>query len=87
MATWEYGPIKVKEEWGMEDWGTEYIETQYSMEYATVSDSLTVFRTVADKKTVILSIGQDGANAVAKMMAQWLVNYENEVDFIKELLE
>ena len=78
MATWEYGPIKVSE-----DWGDCYKNAIYSMKYFTVSDTMCVIRTFEGKTEELLYLGRPAANAVAKLLAQWLYNYEDEKEFLK----
>lgn len=75
MATWKYGPVKCSE-----DWGIEYRDAEYSMEYATVSDYLSVFRIFEGKTEQIMSLGHDPAIEVAKMMSKWLAGYHGNPD-------
>jgi uncharacterized protein (DUF2384 family) len=81
MATWKYGPIKVQE-----DWGIEWKDAEYSIEYNTTSDTMAILRTSEGKTTSDL-MGHEPANAIAKMMSEWLLNYEGEIDFLRKLVK
>jgi hypothetical protein len=71
MAICKYGPITVDE-----DWGDEWKKATYLMEYQTTADSMSINRTADGKTSTILILGHDSANAVARMMAEWLRDYE-----------
>jgi hypothetical protein len=82
MANWNYGPIKVQE-----DWGIEWKDAEYSLQYNTTSDMMSILRTFEGKTESVLLLGHEAANAVAKMMTEWLKGFEGEREFLKELME
>jgi hypothetical protein len=83
MATWKYGPIEVDE-----DWGIEWKKARYSLEYSTVSDTMSVIRECDGIVSSDL-MGQEPAVAVGRMLAQWLVGFKGnqEVEFLRELVK
>ena len=82
MATWKYGPIKANEDWGM-----EFIEAEYSVEFNTTSDILSIYRKVNGEKTLEYIIGEEVAQVVGRMMVQWLIAYKKDKKYIESLLK
>ena len=78
MATLKYGPIEVDDEWN-----DCYKKVTYSIEYITTSDTLYIVRIIDGKQEDFLRLNQTAANAIGKLLTQWLYDYEDEKEWLK----